>query len=120
MEYGTDLADPRGFTGLRIDMPLDAFSVGLSGMRAAESRLQNSAHNVGNLLTEGFRPSRTELVARRGGGVDAHVRTSERAEPVNLAREFALQRLAAVQFEASARSVSFDLAQKGALLDLLA
>lgn len=50
-------------------------SISLSGMQAAQQRLQASAHNVANLQTEDFRRQQVTQQARgEGGGVDASTR----------------------------------------------
>ncbi len=52
-------------------------SIALSGMQAAQTRLQSSAHNVANLGTEGFRRQEVRQSPQAGGGVSAEVvRTS--------------------------------------------
>ncbi len=40
-----------------------------SGLLAATARLDVSAHNVANLLTDGFRPLRVDSAEAAGGGV---------------------------------------------------
>ena len=44
-------------------------AIALSGMNAAHSSLQASAHNIANLDTAGFRRQRVEQSAVAGGGV---------------------------------------------------
>ena len=49
-------------------------SIALSGMQAAQTALQASAHNVANMQTEGFHRQQTVQNERPGGGVDAELR----------------------------------------------
>jgi len=51
-------------------------AISLSGMQAAQVRLQTSAHNIANGQTEGFRPLEVEQTPNAEGGVTAHVRRS--------------------------------------------
>jgi len=50
-------------------MGIDVFSAGLSGIQSASIRLSNSAHNVANMLTEGYHSLKTRQVATRDGDV---------------------------------------------------
>lgn len=101
-------------------MALDAVSIGLSGMTAAQQRLSNSAHNVANTLTEDFRPLHTRQVEQAGGGARALTLPDAEPRPVNLAGEFVEQKLAELQSKASARSVRTALDLQGSLIDILA
>jgi flagellar hook protein FlgE len=46
-------------------------AIALSGMNAAQSSMQASAHNIANLDTTGFRRQRIDQSAEAGGGVAA-------------------------------------------------
>ncbi len=46
-------------------------NIALSGMQAAQTQLQASAHNVANLATPGFRRQEVQQTAQAGGGVSA-------------------------------------------------
>ena len=48
-------------------------SIAISGMQAAQQRLQSSAHNVANLATENFQREEVSARPRSGGGVDVRV-----------------------------------------------
>lgn len=52
-------------------------SIALSGMQAAQVRLQASAHNVANLATEGFRRQEVQQSAQAKGGVSTEVVRAE-------------------------------------------
>ncbi|WP_294770745.1 flagellar basal body protein [uncultured Rhodoferax sp.] len=54
-------------------------SIALSGMQAAQTRLDTTAHNVANLATEGFKRQETQQTEQSGGGVSATVRRAEMA-----------------------------------------
>lgn len=51
-------------------------SIAFSGVQAAQTRLQASAHNVANSQTEGFRPLEVEQSTQSGGGVSTQVERS--------------------------------------------
>lgn len=48
---------------------MDAINTALSGMNAAELRLRNSANNVANQNSQGFKPTDVEQTAAETGGV---------------------------------------------------
>nr|WP_315479586.1 flagellar basal body protein [uncultured Rhodoferax sp.] len=52
-------------------------SIALSGMNAAQTSLNTSAHNVANLATEGFKRQETVQTEQPGGGVSTEVRQAE-------------------------------------------
>ena len=52
-------------------------SIAASGLRAASTQLEASAHNVANVSTDGFRPVRTVTTAQREGGVSARIAPAE-------------------------------------------
>jgi flagellar hook protein FlgE len=54
-------------------------SIALSGMNAAQTRLDTTAHNVANLATEGFKRQETVQTEQTGGGVTASVRRADSA-----------------------------------------
>lgn len=49
-------------------------AISLSGMQAAQVRLQTSAHNIANGQTEGFRPLEVTQTPNTEGGVSTQVR----------------------------------------------
>ena len=99
---------------------MDTLGIALSGMQSASTRVAVSAHNVANLLTDGFRPQRVEQRSQASGGSQAGVTTSPTPEPVDLAREIVDQIVAKTQFKASARVLDVGLEMRGSLLDMLA
>jgi len=51
-------------------LPMNSISsIALSGLNAAQTSLNASAHNVANLATEGFKRQETVQTAQSGGGV---------------------------------------------------
>jgi len=48
-------------------------AIALSGMNAAQTSLQASAHNIANLGTDGFRRQRVEQSTGASGGVETSV-----------------------------------------------
>jgi flagellar basal-body rod protein FlgC len=50
-----------------------ASSIALSGMRDAQLRVDVAAHNIANMNTDGFVPSRVISSEARGGGVQSTV-----------------------------------------------
>ncbi len=52
-------------------------SIALSGLNAAQTSLNASAHNVANLATEGFKRQETVQTAQSGGGVTTSVREAK-------------------------------------------
>jgi flagellar hook-associated protein FlgK len=49
-------------------------SIALSGLNAAQTKLNTTAHNVANLPTEGFRRQETVQTEQAGGGVATQVK----------------------------------------------
>ncbi len=52
-------------------------SIALSGMNAAQTSLNASAHNVANLATDGFKRQEAVQTEQAGGGVSTTVRQAE-------------------------------------------
>ena len=95
------------------------FAIALSGMQAATTTLQASAHNVANLATPEFHPQRVLASPRPKGGVDTRVeRTSD--DGTDLAREFVDQIVASTQYRANAKVVRVTRDTDAALINILA
>jgi flagellar basal body rod protein FlgB len=101
-----------------------ATAIGLSGMRAAQQRLDTSAHNVANALTPGFQRQVVTQTAQPGlGGVDTQTgRASETASAGggdfgHLAEDMVAQRMSVYSFAANLRTVETQDRVLGALLD---
>ena len=52
-------------------------SIALSGMNAAQTQLNASAHNIANMNTDGFKRQQVTQTAQAQGGVSASVETAE-------------------------------------------
>jgi flagellar hook protein FlgE len=99
---------------------MDAMGIALSGMQSAQTRVAVSAHNVANLLTDGFRPQRAVQTSVAAGGSQASVATTASPEPVRLEQEIVDQIVAKNQYRASARVLGVSAEMRGSLLDLFA
>lgn len=104
-----------------------ATAAGLSGMRAAQLRLDSSAHNVANVQTPDMRRQVVTQTARPGlGGVEAGIgREAAGAAPGThgfdrLAEDLVEQRLSLYSFEANLRTVQAHDRMLGTLLDISA
>ena len=100
-----------------------ASAIGLSGMRAAQLRLDVGAHNVANAQTPGFqRQPVTQTAHPDAGGVDARV---ERETPAagdagdlgHLAEDMVSGRLSLYSFAANLQVVKTEQAMLGTLFD---
>lgn len=56
-------------------------SIAVSGMQAAQQRMQSSAHNVANLGTENFKREETTSKPRAGGGINVQVQQAATPGP---------------------------------------
>lgn len=99
---------------------MDTFSIAISGMQSASTRIAVSAHNVANLLTRDFQPQRAVQTAQASGGSQATVEDAPSSDGVDLEQAFVDQILARTQFKASARIVGVEADLRGSLLDVLA
>lgn len=101
----------------------NAAATGLSGMRAAQLRLDTSAHNVANAQTPGFqRQGVTQAAQPALGGVDARLTRDEAGSAANgdfarLADDMVEQRLSVYSFAANLRTVETQDRMLGSLLD---
>lgn len=98
-------------------------ATGLSGMRAAQLRLDTSAHNVANAQTPGFQRQAVTQTAQPGlGGVDAQLGQAA-ADPSasgdfsHLADDMVEQRMSVYSFAANLRTIETQVRMLGTLLD---
>jgi hypothetical protein len=97
-----------------------ATAIGLSGMRAAQLKLDSHAHNVANVQTPDFKRQVTTQTARPDtGGVDAQIaRETEASAPFDrLADDLVGQRMSLYSFAANLRTVQTEDRMLGTLLD---
>lgn len=97
---------------------------GMSGMRAAQLRLDTAAHNVANALTPGFQRQVVTQTAQPGlGGVNAQIEREPEAASVagapfgHLAEDMVEQRMSLYSFAANLRTVETQDRMLGTLLD---
>jgi flagellar hook-associated protein FlgK len=100
-----------------------ATATGLSGMRAAQLRLDTSAHNVANAQTPGFQRQVVTQTAQPGlGGVDAQIGQETAGDAAGgdfgrLAEDMVAQRMSVYSFAANLRTVETQDRMLGTLLD---
>lgn len=104
-----------------------ASSTGLSGMRAAQARLDVAAHNVANMQTPGFQRQHVQQTAQPAAG---GVSTQMGREPASsaqgrdgfdrLAEDMVEQRTSLYSFTANLRTVQTQDTMLGTLLDVRA
>lgn len=91
-------------------------SIARSGMSAAQTQLDSSAHNVANLTTTGFRRQEVIQSEQAGGGVSATI-TKSSAEGAALETDVVAQLQAKNAFLANLRVFKTGSEMAGALLD---
>lgn len=91
-------------------------SIALSGMRAAQTSLNSSAHNVANLNTPNFRREEVLQTAQAGGGV-AIARQQASVEGASLETDVVAQLQAKNAFLANLAVFKTSNQMAGALLD---
>lgn len=100
-----------------------ASAIGLSGMRAAQLRLDVGAHNVANMQTPGFQRQRVTQTANAStGGVDAKVEreaavSGEGGDMNHLADDLVGGRMSLYSFAANLQVVKTEQDMLGSLLD---
>ena len=100
---------------------VSATATGLSGLRAAQQRLDTHAHNIANAATPGFQRQTLVQTAQPGAG---GVTTSVRREPASgsecgaqLAEDLVGQRMSLYSFAPNLKTVQTQDDMLGALLD---
>lgn len=96
-------------------MITNALNNGLSGMRAAQSALDVSSHNIANMNTQGFKPQQIIQSENSTGGVNAAIRapaaesadTAGKPEAATSGTDAATEMVNSLQFRAT-----FDLNAK--------
>jgi flagellar basal body rod protein FlgG len=100
-----------------------ASAIGLSGMRAAQLRLDVGAHNVANMQTPGFQRQRVTQTANADtGGVDARVEreaaaATEGGSLGQLAEDMVGGKMALYSFAANLQVVKTEQEMLGTLFD---
>ena len=93
-------------------MTVAALSAGVSGLKAAQGALDNSAHNVANANTQGFQPTRVQFQeqAPPGTGVSLsqqgrQLQKSDAPSGTDLATETTNSLIYKAQFDLSAKVI---------------
>lgn len=94
-------------------------SISLSGMRAAQTALDSSAHNVANLNTDGFHRQEVVQSEQAGGGVSTRITKSD-TEGSDLATDMVAQLQAKNSFLANLKVFKTSAEMTGTLLDTTA
>lgn len=92
-------------------------AIGLSGMQAATTRLDVSAHNIANSQTAKFQRQVVNQQSQESGGVTASVAQALEIGP-ELAKDLIEQRMASDTYRANLRSIQTDQRMLGSLLDI--
>jgi len=91
-------------------------SIALSGMNAAQWRLNSAAHNIANLQTTGFRRQTTVQEARPEGGVAVGIAQADVAGDA-LVEDIVGQKVAGYSFQANLLTLKTWDRMLGSLLD---
>jgi flagellar hook-associated protein FlgK len=104
-----------------------AAAIGLSGLRAAQQRLDTHAHNIANAQTPRFQRQTVIQTAQPEGGVDTVVNREAAILPADaaglgakLVDDLVGQRLSLYSFAANLKTVQAQDDMLGALLDIQA
>jgi flagellar hook protein FlgE len=101
-----------------------ATAIGLSGMRAAQQRLDSHAHNIANAQTPGFQRQTVLQTAQPGGGVDTTLGREPAPTPelagAGLIDDVVGQRASLYSFAANLKTVQTQDTLLGTLLDVKA
>jgi|SRR5450830_232289 len=92
-------------------------SIALSGMNAARTTLNSSAHNIANMNTSGFRRQEVVQSAKSGGGVSSALTTAS-IERSSLETDVVGQLQAKNSFLANLAVIKTSDKMAGALLDM--
>lgn len=101
--------------------PTSASAIGVSGLRAAQTRLDTAAHNLANAQTPGFRRHVVQQSALPGtGGVQTQVLREASPQSGDLARmaeDLVEQRVALHGYAANLKTIETEHRMLGSLLD---
>ena len=95
------------------------FSIGMSGMQAAQFRMDIAAHHIANASTPGFQRQQVVAQAQPSGGVRTESMPAA-GSGENLAEDLVSQRQAMHLYSANLRTVQVADRMLGALLDTVA
>lgn len=97
----------------------NTFSIGLSGLNAAQLRLDSAAHNIANSQTPGFRRQQVVQQALPEGGVQADIAASTQTGG-SLEADIVEQVSAAYSYKANLRTLQVQDEVLGSWLDVTA
>lgn len=101
-----------------------ATAIGLSGLRAAQTQLDTTAHNLANAQTPGFQRQRVQQTAvPDAGGVQTQVlrENGDPAAPLgHLAEDLVAEHQALYSFAANLKTIETEDRMLGSLLDIQA
>jgi flagellar hook protein FlgE len=93
---------------------IPAIHAALSGVFGFSKYIEVTAHNLANLNTDGFKKSRTELIALESGGVQPIVRKDKPAGPAALnSRGHSLAQLELSNVDLGEETVNRIIGQRG-------
>ena len=95
-------------------------SIAMSGLNAASTRLNVSAHNIANSQTPGFKRQEVEQTALAEGGVSVTLDSAETAQAApldNLTEDLVAQMAAAYEFKANLKVIQTQQDLLGQWLD---
>ncbi len=96
-----------------------ASTIAVSGLNVASLRLQVSASNVANSLSDGYAPLQVDQVENANGGTSATVRAAKN-DTVSLEDEAVQQLVASYTFAANALVIKTDARMTKSLIDTIA
>jgi len=100
-------------------MANDISSISSSAINAYQNMLQNTASNVANLNTEGYKPRETQMQDLAGGGVVAKTTRDENAYSVDLSKEMVTLITADIGVKANAKVLKTAQDTQKSIVDIL-
>jgi len=100
-------------------MTNDVASISRSAISAYQNMLRNTASNVANLNTEGYKPRETQMQDLAGGGVVAKTTRDENAYSVDLSKEMVALITADIGVKANAEVLQTAARTQKSIVDIL-
>jgi flagellar hook protein FlgE len=94
-------------------------SIAVSGVQAASTRMDASAHNIANAQTPGFQRQQVQLRSQETAGVVASVGKAQELGS-DLAADLVEQKAASYQYRANLQTIQTEDQMMGSLLDVKA
>ncbi|MBI5639467.1 MAG: hypothetical protein HZA17_03480 [Nitrospirae bacterium] len=99
---------------------IDLFGIATSALRALSTRLNVTAHNIANLNTEDFRPSKTTINEDKNNGVYVTISRNSQAEEVDIAGEMTELIITESSFKANLKTLRTAEETEKSVLDIIA